>query len=172
MYFVSVCRCLLLCLHLTYIFFFDYVFFIVINLLCGMFLILGILIAIVGFYFLCFHYDFIRAFLLTLQMDGPPAYPIIGNGLLFFNKNAAGIFFNCNCKLECGFLIQICQIKCFVLLYLWNRKFCSCSWIIERIWWLLENVGRYRNEHYCTTPKRCWSWLSLFIQYFTRNQID
>lgn len=55
-----------------------------------MFLILGILIAITVLYFLRFHYYFIRAFLLSLKIEGPPAYPIIGNGLLFLNKNAAG----------------------------------------------------------------------------------
>lgn len=57
-----------------------------------MFFVLGISLAIVAFYFLRFHNDLIRGFFLSLKMDGPPALPVIGNGLLFFNKTAAGKF--------------------------------------------------------------------------------
>lgn len=57
-----------------------------------MVLALGISLALVALYFLRFHYDFIRAFFMSLKVDGPPAYPILGNGLLFFNKSASGNF--------------------------------------------------------------------------------
>lgn len=52
----------------------------------------SILLAIIGLYFLRYYYDYIRAFLLSLKIDGPPALPIIGNGLLFVNKTPAGLY--------------------------------------------------------------------------------
>lgn len=56
-----------------------------------MFLFLGVLLATIIAYVLRFHYEFLHAFYLSLKMTGPPAYPLIGNGLLFMNKSSAGI---------------------------------------------------------------------------------
>lgn len=64
--------------------------FVIVDLPFNMISVLGISLALVALYFLRFHYDFIRAFVMSLKVDGPPAYPIIGNGLIFFNKSAAG----------------------------------------------------------------------------------
>lgn len=47
-------------------------------------------------YILWHYYYFIRAFFLARKIDGPPAYPLIGSGLLFYNKNSAGILFHLN----------------------------------------------------------------------------
>lgn len=55
-----------------------------------MFLFLVVLLATVVAYFLKFHYEYIHAFFLSLKIDGPPAYPIIGNGLLFINNSSSG----------------------------------------------------------------------------------
>lgn len=55
-----------------------------------MFLILSAIVVIVVTYLLYFHYKSIRAICLSLKIDGPPALPIIGNGLLFINNTSAG----------------------------------------------------------------------------------
>lgn len=57
-----------------------------------MFLFLGVLLATVVAYILRFHYSIVHAFYLSLKIDGPPALPIIGNGLLFLNNTSAGNF--------------------------------------------------------------------------------
>lgn len=57
-----------------------------------MWLILGVLLSIVIVYFLCFHYKIIHAFYLSLKIDGPPALPLIGNGLMFLTDSSAEIF--------------------------------------------------------------------------------
>lgn len=48
------------------------------------------LLMIFVLYILRFYYDLIRAFFLSLKINGPPALPIIGNGLLFINNTSAG----------------------------------------------------------------------------------
>lgn len=55
-----------------------------------------ILVAIV-LYALRNFYDIIHAFWLSLKIDGPPAFPIIGNALLFVNKTPAGMYFLNRC---------------------------------------------------------------------------
>lgn len=55
-----------------------------------MFLCLVVLLATVVAFFLKFHYEYIHAFFLSLKIDGPPALPIIGNGLLFINNSSSG----------------------------------------------------------------------------------
>lgn len=62
-----------------------------INSLIGeMFLFLGVILATIILYLFRFHYEFVYAFYLSLKMSGPPALPIIGNGLLFINNSSAG----------------------------------------------------------------------------------
>lgn len=56
-----------------------------------MLLFLGVLLATIIVYLLRFHYEFVHAFYLSLKITGPPAYPIIGNGLLFINNSSAGM---------------------------------------------------------------------------------
>lgn len=56
-----------------------------------MFLFLGVLLATIVVYLLRFHYEFVYAFYISLKITGPPALPIIGNGLLFINNNSAGM---------------------------------------------------------------------------------
>lgn len=51
----------------------------------------GILLATIIVYILRFHYELVRAIYLSMKINGPPAYPIIGNGLLFINNTSAGI---------------------------------------------------------------------------------
>lgn len=58
-----------------------------------MFLFLGVLMATIIAYIFRFHYEIVHAFCLSLKIKGPPAWPIIGNGLLFLNNSSAGIFF-------------------------------------------------------------------------------
>lgn len=55
-----------------------------------MFLFLGVLLATIIAYFLRFHYEIVHGFILSLKIDGPPAWPIIGNGLLFLNNSSSG----------------------------------------------------------------------------------
>lgn len=43
-------------------------------------------------YFLHFHYQLIHTFYLSLEINGPPALPLIGNGLLFLSHSSADIF--------------------------------------------------------------------------------
>lgn len=54
---------------------------------------LPIFLTIIVLYIIRFYYDLIHAFWLSIKLNGPPALPIIGNGLLFFNKTSAG---NCS----------------------------------------------------------------------------
>lgn len=56
-----------------------------------MFLFLSVLLAAIVTYLLRFHYELIRAFYFSLKMEGPPALPLIGNGLLFINNDSAGM---------------------------------------------------------------------------------
>lgn len=56
-----------------------------------MFLFLGVFLVTIIVYILRFHYEIVHAFYLSLKIDGPPALPIIGNGLLFLNNSSAGI---------------------------------------------------------------------------------
>lgn len=56
-----------------------------------MFIFLGVLLATIIAYILWFHYEFVHAFYLSLKITGPPALPIIGNGLLFLNNSSAGM---------------------------------------------------------------------------------
>lgn len=56
-----------------------------------MLLFLSVLLATIVAYILRFHYELLRAFYLSLKMTGPPALPIIGNGLLFINNSSAGM---------------------------------------------------------------------------------
>lgn len=56
-----------------------------------MFLFLGVLLATFIAYIFWFHYEFVHAFYLSLKISGPPALPIIGNGLLFINNTSAGM---------------------------------------------------------------------------------
>lgn len=53
----------------------------------------GILLLTLGLYILRYYYDCIRGYFLALKVDGPSAYPIIGSGLLFYNKSPSGIRF-------------------------------------------------------------------------------
>lgn len=55
-----------------------------------MFTFLGILLATIIVYIIRFHYEFIRAIYLSMKINGPRAYPFIGNGLLFLNNTSAG----------------------------------------------------------------------------------
>lgn len=59
----------------------------------SMFLFLGVFLVTIIVYFLRFHYEIVHAFYLSWKIDGPPALPIIGNGLLFLNNSSAGNFF-------------------------------------------------------------------------------
>ena len=56
-----------------------------------MFVFLSVLLATIVVYFLRFHYEFARAFYMSLKITGPPALPLIGNGLLFINNSSAGM---------------------------------------------------------------------------------
>lgn len=42
-------------------------------------------------YFLRFHYNIIHAFYLSLKIGGPPALPLVGNGLLFLSDSSVEI---------------------------------------------------------------------------------
>lgn len=55
-----------------------------------MFLFLSVLLATIVAYLLRFHYDIFHALYLSFKINGPPALPIIGNGLLFLNNSSAG----------------------------------------------------------------------------------
>lgn len=55
-----------------------------------MFLILGVIVVTLIAFICAFHYKFIHTFYLSLKIDGPPALPFIGNGLLFFNNTSSG----------------------------------------------------------------------------------
>lgn len=52
----------------------------------------SILITTIILYILRHYYNYIRGYFLSRKCDGPPAYPIIGNGLLFYNKSPSGKF--------------------------------------------------------------------------------
>lgn len=56
-----------------------------------MFVFLSVLLVTIVAYLFRFHYEYGRAFYLSLKMNGPPALPIIGNGLLFINNDSAGM---------------------------------------------------------------------------------
>lgn len=49
----------------------------------------SIILTLIILYFIKSYYYCMRAWFL-LKIDGPPAYPVIGNGLLFYNKKPAG----------------------------------------------------------------------------------
>lgn len=51
---------------------------------------LCVLLVVVVVYIICFHYESIRAVYVAARIPGPAALPIIGNGLLFFNKSSPG----------------------------------------------------------------------------------
>lgn len=55
-----------------------------------MFLFLTVFLSVVIAYILKFHYEYVRAFYLSLKIDGPRAYPLVGNGLMFINKTSDG----------------------------------------------------------------------------------
>lgn len=55
-----------------------------------MFLILGVIAVAIIAYICAFHYESMHTIYLALKIDGPPALPIIGNGLLFFNNSSTG----------------------------------------------------------------------------------
>lgn len=55
-----------------------------------MFLFLGVLLVTIVAYILRFHYEIVHAFYLSLKITGPPALPIVGNGLMFLNNSSAG----------------------------------------------------------------------------------
>lgn len=69
------------------------------NSVLKMFLFLGVLLTTIVAYILRFHYEIVHAFFLSMKIVGPPAYPIIGNGLLFLNNSSAGINFDLNVEL-------------------------------------------------------------------------
>lgn len=56
-----------------------------------MLFLLATFLTIFVLYILRFYYDLIHAFFVSLKINGPPALPIIGNGLLFINNTSAGI---------------------------------------------------------------------------------
>lgn len=55
-----------------------------------MLLILGVIAVAIIAHICAFHYKFMHTIYLSLKIDGPPALPIIGNGLLFFNNTSTG----------------------------------------------------------------------------------
>lgn len=57
---------------------------------------IAVFLATIVAYILWFHYEFVRAFytLCVGPAVGPPAYPLIGNGLLFINNSSAGMNFH------------------------------------------------------------------------------
>lgn len=55
-----------------------------------MYFYLVLLLTTITFYFLRFHYGFIRRWYLSLKIPGPIALPIVGNGLLFLDRTPTG----------------------------------------------------------------------------------
>lgn len=55
-----------------------------------MFLILGVIVVTIIAHICAFHYEFMRMFGLSLKFEGPPALPVIGNGLLFLKNTSSG----------------------------------------------------------------------------------
>lgn len=51
---------------------------------------LGVLLVSVITYILYYHYESVRALYFSMKIAGPPALPIIGNGLMFLNNTSAG----------------------------------------------------------------------------------
>lgn len=86
-----------------------------------MHLVLGVIVVAIFAYICAFHYKYMRAFYLSLKICGPPALPLLGNGLLFMNKTSAGDFtdekFEISTKTDSdsnfSILVQFCP----------NRKF-------------------------------------------------
>lgn len=57
-----------------------------------MLIVLGVFLAIIIAYILRFHYNLIRATYVARKINGPPALPLIGNGLMFLSDSSAEIF--------------------------------------------------------------------------------
>lgn len=53
---------------------------------------LGVLLTTAVVYFLRFHYKIIHSFYLAVKINGPPAFPLVGNGFLFLSSSSADIF--------------------------------------------------------------------------------
>lgn len=51
---------------------------------------LSVFVVAIVIYLLNLYYKAIYAFYVSLKVDGPPALPFIGNGLLFINTTSAG----------------------------------------------------------------------------------
>lgn len=77
----------------------------------------SILLTTIILYFLRNHYNYIRGFFLSRKTDGPPAYPIIGSGLLFYNKSPAGIILvNGSFHKKCRQFRLCCELFIFFLI--------------------------------------------------------
>lgn len=115
-----------------------------------MLLFLGVFLVTTLVYILRFHYELVHAFYLSLKISGPPALPIIGNGLLFLNNTSAGIVNIWNYTPN-----FVWKNKQFLLIH-FNRKFRCNRQINQTIWWFYSSVAWPGIEYCYLRSRRCW----------------
>lgn len=131
-----------------------------------MFLFLGVLLATVFAYILRFHYEIIHAFYLSLKIVGPPAYPIIGNGLMFLNNSSAGILKEIHSHIKKYSIIpNVNNNRSFICwTFIFNRELWSYREIDKAVRWFYSSMAWPRIEYCCFRPKRCWGKCYPFIK--------